>query len=188
MIGMILREYWRPLAIGAIIAVCWWRLSVIVNERDSALHEVYMLKLQASVQAKLAEKNESDGKKQRQEDAAQKTADIQTVAKYYYGMAKDEKVNSDKLRIDLANSLRSRNNSNTSSVHKDDAVQSSEGDGNAATIGRVEEQSAEFYREALKGCEDYLHTVKAAGAVCAADFNECRDYVIGEQGRIGISE
>lgn len=172
----VMREYWRPLAIGAIIAVCWWRLSVIVTERDNALHEVAMLKLQASVQAKLAEKNEADGKKQRQEDAAQKTADIQTVAKYYYGMAKDEKVNSDKLRIDLANSLRSRNNSSASAMHKDDAVQSTEGNSNATIAGRDEE------------CRAEVRVLKSAGAVCAADFNECRDYVIGEQGRVGVSE
>lgn len=174
MLSLFLRNYWKQIAIGAIIAVCWWRLSVIINERDSALHEVAMLKLQASVQAKLAEKNEADGKKQRKEDSEQATANIQTVAKYYYGMAKDEKVNSDKLRIDLANSLRARNNSSTISLHKDDAVQSTEGNSNSTIAGRDEE------------CREEVKLLKSAGAVCTSDFNECRDYVIGEQGRIGV--
>jgi hypothetical protein len=69
-------------------------------------------------------------------------------------------------------------------VPKDDAGQLATVDGHPDIAGRGEE----FWQHAYSGAQEYIHVLKEAGAMCAADYNACHAYVESEQGRLGVDK
>lgn len=184
LIGPLLREYWRPIAVGAIIAVCWWRVNAIINQRDDALKTIAELQQAAEKRNTEVEISNEQGKRATEAREAQHIADIQHIGALY---GQQIQKNLDSYRSDLANRLRQQSKDNHDKLPDNVASEPASTDGNSAIVRPIETTESD-YKMMYLGAQKYIETLEQAGAVCAADYNFCRDYVIGEQGRIGVSE
>ena len=180
MIGLaFIRKNWQALAVIAIVGVIFFRVQIIKSERDDALATVAamreaVLKRDAEValltkQGKQAVENLQNGHVQDiQHIGAMYGREIQNISNY---------------RDELADRLRKQSGSGGSIVSSNDAHQSASADSNTA----VTESPETDYRMMYIGAQEYIKLLEQAGAVCAADYNMCHDYVIGEQDRIGVN-
>lgn len=184
LIGPLLREYWRPIAVGAIVAVCWWRVNTIINQRDDALKTIAELQQAAEKRNTEVKVSNEQGKRATEAKEAQHIADIQHIGALY---GQQIQKNLDSYRSDLANRLRQQSKDNHDKLPDNVASEPTSTDSNSAIIRPIETTESE-YKMMYLGAQEYIETLEQAGSVCAADYNFCRDYVIGEQGRIGVSE
>lgn len=190
------RKNWQAIAIAVIVGVVWFRISSIVSERDEAMANLKTTTdlirdnaLKAVAENELLAKQ---GAAQRKADQEQGIKNAQLIGNAYYEMfkdAKNEKIDSDRTANNLRDQLREQSAIIASRGRaEDDALHAAGGNGDSTIPGRVDEESAEFYKTAFIGAIRDLKICKLSGASCASDFNECRAYVLGEQSRIGIEK
>lgn len=173
-IADIFARHWRIILPLAIVALVLIKINALVNERD------YWKKLYTDLDQTIYTANQV---RQAELKAArdQGKKDVVTViAKHQDDMTKimrkvrsDEKINTRtinnyrdglRLAIEREANLRAR-------VSEDDSHRLTGTDSDTA-LAR----------------EQYIKTLEQAGAVCAADYNLCRDYVRNEQLRLGIED
>ena len=171
-IADIFARYWRVILVLAILAIGLIKLNALVNERD------YWKKLYSDLDQTIYTANKV---RQAELEAAreQGVKDALTViAKHQDDMTKimrkakrDEAVNTRTIN-DYRDSLRlalDREANLRAGVPEDDTDRLAGTDSDTA-IAR----------------EQYIKTLEKAGAVCAADYNLCRNYVNNEQLRLGV--
>jgi hypothetical protein len=178
-----------PILIFAIASIIWWQITSIIDERDEAIRDLNDLQhaldiAKAENAGKLAALK-AEGIRNQAKQKQQHIADIQHIGNQY-----GKVINNDKDVISYRNAviskLRQQQAARSSNgMPKDDESGSAGSDSNTAAI-RIGEESPEFYKSAYLGAQQFIETLKQAGAVCAADFNACKSYVDSEQERIGV--
>ena len=190
------RRNWQAMAVALLIAVAWWRISTIVTERDDALSALNAERhaVEVSTEKAKAERAalKAEGERNVTKIKAQHTQNIQHIAGLYTKELsrenKNHRVTVDNLRSELDARLREQ----SAKVHsvgmsENDTDRAARADCDTAIAGPGEE-SAEFYRGAYHGAEQYIKTLEVAGAMCAADYNACKSYVDSERGRLGVEQ
>lgn len=181
-----LRNYWQYIAIAAIIAVLYIRIQIITSERDSALQTI------ADMQQAALKKNaevallNAQGKQATDALQASHIADIQHIGALYGQQINNDQKSIDNYRNQLANQLREQA-SNSDSGLPDNVTDNATGNDSNAAIVRPIGPDAD-YKMMYLGAQSYIETLEKAGAVCASDFNLCRDYVLDNQKRIGVTK
>lgn len=170
-----LRNYWQYIAIAAIIAVVYIRIQIITSERDSALQTI------ADMQQAALKKNtevallNAQGKQATDALKASHIADIQHIGALYGQQIANDQKSIANYRNQLANKLREQANNRDSGLPNNVTDNATGNDSNSTTSTQ-------------DGINAYIETLEQAGAVCARDYNLCRDYVISEQKRIGVTK
>ena len=180
-----IKRYWQPLAIALIIGIVFIRVQILKSERDSALQTIADMQLEAIKKNTEVALLNQQGKRDTQALQEKYIADIQHIGSLYGKVINDDKKSISNYRTALADKLRQQSEDSDKRVPKDDADQPTGGDSHGNIVTESEE-SESFYRKAYLGTREYIETLEQAGAVCAADFNVCRDYVTQEQKRIGV--
>lgn len=180
MIGLaFIRKNWQALAVIAIVGVIFMRIQIIKSERDDALDTIEEMQ-EAALKREAEVKLLTEQGKRAVESLTQ--SHDEQIAQLLESKANDKKTISN-LRGNLANRLRDKADNYHSIMPNDDTNQSTSADSDTATI-----EPEKDYRMMYLGAQSYIETLEQAGAIAAADYNLCRDYVIGEQSRIGVSE
>ncbi len=174
-----IRRNWQALAVMAIVAVVLIRIEILKSERDDALSTVAGLQQEAIKRNAEVTVSNQLGLQAVARLENQYNAKINELLEVN---AHDQKTIND-LRAGLSDRLRKQSESYNNQLPNNVTSQSAGNDSDAISLG----QSENFYRQAYLGAIDYIQTLEQAGAVCAADFNYCRDYVVTEQSRIGVS-
>lgn len=194
------RLNWQALAVAVLILFIWFRITVIVSERDEAIANLAKTTQLIRDNAMRAEAEKAllakQGEAQREADKAEGIKNAQIIGNAFNSLLEKSKNENRKLKIDstatadhLRDQLREQSATIASrSLPGDDAMDATRIGGNTALSGSIEEESAEFYRQAYLGATKDLRMCKLAGASCASDFNECRAYVVGEQSRLGTEK
>ena len=178
-----IRRNWQALAIVAIVGVVFLRVQILKSERDDALATIAELRTAALKQAVEVQVSEQAGKRAVETITERNKSDIQHIGGLYGNEIHKRDASIADYRVRLANSLRKQSVSDYRTVPDDVADKSTGNDCN-----RAASESDTDYKMMYNGAVEYIHTLKQAGAVCAADYNMCRDYVISEQTRIGVHE
>lgn len=173
---ILLRNYWQYIALAAIIAVLYIRIQIVESQRDSALQTIADMQQAALKKNTEVALSNAQGKQAIDALQASHIADIQHIGALYGQQINNDQKSIDNYRTQLANQLRKQSSNSNSRLPNDVTIQSTEGNCDTTTTGRSEE-----LREEVK-------TLKAAGSLCAADFNMCRDYVLDNQKRIGVTK
>lgn len=182
MILLFIRQYWKVLAIVAIFSVLYVRGVYYKHEAVKYKNELSAIKLQSDLIQQQNKQEIEHAKKKAQNDLAKNNAqhvsDINLIANKYYGMVKDEKsqhqIDINNYRNQLANSLQTESNSYQNRMSENDTNQSTSKDSYTAIAGQCQVN------------EQYIKTLEQAGAVCAADYNYCYEYVKSQQSIIGV--
>lgn len=175
-----IRRNWQALAVVLIVGVIFLRVQIIKSERDDALATVAAMReavLKRDAEVALLTKQ---GKQAVEKLQNGHVKDIQHIGALYGR----EIQNISNYRDELADRLRKQSGSGGGIVSSNDAHQSASTDSNTA----VAESPETDYRMMYIGAQEYIKLLEQAGAVCAADYNMCHDYVIGEQSRIGVNQ
>ena len=169
-------RHWRIILVLAILTLALLKLNALVNERNEwkSLYKDLEQSLNVAKAERAAELKAASeqGKKDLIEVTAKHQSDITRLMR----KAKhDEEVNTrtinnyrDGLRLAIQREANLR-----AGVPEDDSNSIAGTDSDTAAT-----------RE--QGLEEYINTLEQAGAVCAADYNLCRDYVKKEQSRLGV--
>lgn len=171
-IGEFIARHWRIILPLAIVALVLIKINALVNERD------YWKKLYTDLDQTIYTANQVRQAELKAAREQGKKGVVTVIAKHQDDMTKimrkvrgDEKINTRtinnyrdglRLAIEREANLRAR-------VSEDDSHRLTGTDSDTA-LAR----------------EQYIKTLEQAGAVCAADYNLCRDYVRNEQSRLGI--
>lgn len=177
------RNNWQALAIAAIVGFLYIRGSIIKSERDEALATINAM--QEAAFKRDVEVTLLTERGKRAVEALTQSHDEQ-IAQLLEAKANDKKTISN-LRGNLSNSLRDKADNYHSIMSNDDTNQSASTDIDTDS-DRTYKDADTDYRVMYLGAQSYIETLEQAGAIAAADYNLCRDYVIGEQSRIGVSE
>lgn len=181
------KQYWKAIAIAAIIAVVYIRFQIITNERDDALQTIANMQQEAIKQnARVSLLNEQ-GKRATDALQASHVADIQHIGALYGKQINNDKKSIDNYRNQLASKLREQASNRDSGLPNNDTNQSTNSNGDT-TDTRQSEDSDTDYRMMYLGAQEYIKTLEQAGAVCATDYNTCKQYVDEEQKRIGVTK
>jgi hypothetical protein len=183
---------WSAILLAILIAIIGWQFYSITSERDDYFnqltterhaHAIALAKKEGELKAKLDE-----GKRNKKAQDAQHIADIQHIGQQYGRELNDKQATINRYRSDITDSVRKLQALNDRfRQSENDADRLAGNDSDTATTGPGEE-SAEFYRKAYTGSQQYIETLEQAGAICAADYNRCYAYVKSEQGRLGVEQ
>jgi hypothetical protein len=189
MIWAFVSKHLPAIILAALIGIIFYQFYSITDERDDALRELSELQhaldmAKAENAGKLAALK-AEGIRNQAKQKTQHIADIQHIGNQY-----GKVINNDKDVISYRNAviskLRQQQAARSSNgMPKDDESGSAGSDSNTAAI-RIGEESPEFYKSAYLGAQQFIETLKQAGAVCASDYNACKSYVDSEQERIGV--
>lgn len=182
---------WPALALAAVIALFLaWQLYSITSERDEAItqltterhnREIAVAKKEGELVALRAQ-----AKRDKETQDKQHIEDIQHIGQQFGRELNDKQATINRYRSDITDSVRKLQALNDHLRQSEDGASRLTGnDSDTATTGPGEE-SAEFYRSAFYGSQQYIDTLEQAGAICAADYNRCYAYVKSEQGRLGV--
>lgn len=166
--------YWKPLAVIALMVLVYVRVSIIKAERDSALNELKELKASISI---------ATAKKQAENaiSSMQGTLKVQSIEAKHKEIGKRYGKDINTVRDNLANRLREQSTTNnTARVSENDTDQTTNENINSDFTRQDE------YKLMYQGAQVYIQTLEQAGAVCAADYNLCKEYVDSEQQRLGV--
>lgn len=183
----LLKNNWKLIAVASIALVIFIRVQIIKSERDNALATIAEMRQEAIKQSARVELLKLQGKQAVDVLNANHLADIQHIGSLYGKVINDDKASINNYRTQLANSLRAKAGDSLSTLSNNDTDRPAENNGNAADFRPLEE-SAEFYKSAYIGQREYIKTLEQAGSIAASDYNTCKDYVDGEQSRIGVSD
>lgn len=169
---------WRIILVLAILGLALIKLNALVNERDywkklytDLDHTINVARAERTAELKAAR---AQGRKDL----------LNVIAKHQDDMVKIMR----KVRSNEAINARTINN------YRDGLRLAIERETNLRA-GVPENDSDRFAgansypaatREHIEGLEEYIKTLEQAGAVCAADYNLCHDYVKNEQSRLGV--
>lgn len=173
-----IRNNWQALAFIAIAGVIFMRIEILKSERDDALATIAGMQQEALKRNTEVLVSDTLGKQAVERLENQYKSKINELLEVN---SHDQKTISN-LRADLTARLRKQSESYNNQLPSNVANQSAGNYSDTVHAG----QGENFYRQAYLGAIDYIHTLEQAGAVCAADYNFCRDYVISEQNRIGV--
>jgi hypothetical protein len=186
LIGSFVLKHLPAIILAALITIIAWQFYSITSERDEAVRGLNNLQraldiAKAENAGKLATLK-AEGIRNQAKEKQQHIADIQHIGNQY-----GKVINNDKdvisYRNAVINKLREQQaSSGSNGVPKDDAGQFATSDGHPNPAGRSEE----YWQHAYSGAQEYIQVLKEAGAMCAADYNACHQYVKDEQGRLGI--
>ena len=179
-----IKRNWQALAIIAIAGVIFIRVGILKSERDDALATIAEMQQAALKQAVEVKVSAQAGKRAVKTITERNKSDIQHIGGLYATEIQKRDASINDYRRQLANKLREQSKSSDSAMQQNDANYIAGNDSNGIPAS---ESADDFYRKAYLGARDYIETLEQAGAVCAADYNMCRDYVLSEQGRIGVS-
>lgn len=174
-----IRNNWQALAIIAIAGVIFMRIDILKSERDDALATIAEMRTAALKQAVEVKVSAQAGKQAVQAVIERNKSDIQHIGGLYANEIQKRDATINNYRRELADRLREQSNSSDSSMQTHDANITAGNDSNGVSTAESVNCAAE------KG---YISTLEEAGAVCAADYNMCRAYVVTEQQRIGVHE
>lgn len=174
MIWLFLRNNWQAIAIAALIAVVCIRIQIITSERDDALQTIANMQQEALKKNTEVALSNKQGKQAIDALQASHIADIQHIGALYGQQINNDAKSIANYRNQLASKLREQAN------NRDIGLPNNVTDNSAGNYCNttVTESS---------GVNAYIETLEQAGAVCARDYNLCRDYVISEQKRIGVT-
>lgn len=175
-----IRNNWQALAVIAIVGVVFIRVQVIKSERDNALAKIEAMQnaaLKRDAEVTLLTKQ---GKQAVEKLQNGHVKDIQHIGALYGR----EIQNISNYRDELADKLRKQSGSGGGILSSNDAHQSASTDSNTT----ITESPETDYRMMYLGAQEYIKLLEQAGAVCAADYNMCHDYVTSEQSRIGVNQ
>lgn len=175
------KRNWEALAIIAIVAVVFIRIEILKSERDDALATIAGLQQEAIKRNAEVEVSNQLGLQAVARLENQYNAKINELLE----VSDHDKKTINDLRAGLSSRLRKQSESYTNQLSKDVYSGPPGNDSDSVPIGQSEPPE-DFYRKAYLGAIDYIETLEQAGAVCAADFNFCREYVLHEQDRIGV--
>lgn len=188
----LLQLNWSAIILVILVTIIGWQFYSITSERDAALVEVAnrntaLAEEKGRVKA-LQTQAENDRKARDAIYSEDLTAVVKTYVKGFHNeKAKDTKTISS-LRTQLADSLREQQAlRDRTHTREDVTAQLTKDNSDPAPLGQGEE-SVEFYRNAYLGAEDYIQTLTAAGAMCAADYTACKKYVDDENARLGVED
>lgn len=186
MIWAFLLKHLPAIILSALIGIIGYQFCIITDERDDALRELSELHhaidiAKAENAGKLAALK-AEGISNQAKQKKQHIDDIQHIGNQY-----GKVIQNDKDAISYRNAIidqlrRQQAERGGDGMPKDDAGQFATGDSHADIAGRNEE----YWQHAYAGAQEYIHVLKEAGAVCAADYNACHQYVRDEQGRLGV--
>lgn len=182
---------WPAIALASVIALFLaWQFYSITSERDDAItklsterhaRDIAVAKKQGELVALRAQ-----AKRDKETQDKQHVADIQHIGKQFGRELNDKQATINRYRSDITDSVRKLQALNDRLRQSEDGASRLAGnDSDTAATGQGEE-SAEFYRSAFYGSQQYIDTLEQAGAICAADYNRCYAYVKSEQGRLGV--
>jgi hypothetical protein len=185
-------DRWRVFLVLAILGACLLYVHSLRSQRDSALEGKTNAEKALSAHIKndnfLAEQRAIENKQK----AIQGKLVVNRIKQLHHddmvaiilsangqidkvkGEANHEKQISDRTIGNFRDSVRlalEREASLAARLPKDDGNHASSTDSDTASTG-----------------QDYIETLEQAGAICAADYNLCRDYVQSEQERLGIEK
>lgn len=176
----LLKRYWKAALILVIVAFFLFNYLFIKSQRDDALQTIADMQLEAAKKNAQVKLLTEQGKR----DTSALQASYNEIVTNLLKAKDDDKKTISNLRGSLADRVRQQSDS-YDRLPNNDANQLAGNDSNG--LSATETESAEsFYRKAYIGTREYIETLEQAGAVCAADYNVCRDYVVQEQKRIGV--
>lgn len=188
----LLQLNWSAIILAALLAIIGWQFYSITSERDEAIiqlsterhgREIAVAKKEGELVALRAQ-----AKRDKEAQDRQHVADIQHIGQQFGRELNDKQATINRYRSDITDSVRKLQALNDRLRQSEDGASRLAGnDSDAATTGQGEE-SAEFYRSAFYGSQQYIDTLEQAGAICAADYNRCYAYVKSEQGRLGVEQ
>lgn len=187
-----LLAYWKQISVLVIIAIlsimlAYYKYKALENE--TLLKEVTVRLQQYAIdQEKIVANAKVKGAKDLAENNQTNLENLQIIGASYGSTIEASQKSANYYRNELARQLQLRTNLSTNETNKDDQNKLPETYSNSASVGGSSEESPDFWHSAYQGCQDYLQIVKQAGAVCAADYNSCYEYVESQQAIIGVTE
>lgn len=181
---------WSAILLAILIAIIGWQFYSITTERDEAITElsterhnrdIAVAKKQGELVALRAQ-----AKRDKETQDKQHVADIQHIGKQFGRELNDKQATINRYRSDITDSVRELQALNDRLRQSEDGASRLAGNDSNPDITGPGEESAEFYRTAYHGSQQYIDTLEQAGAICAADYNRCYAYVKSEQGRLGV--
>lgn len=183
---------WSAILLATLIAIICWQFYSITSERDEAItqlsterhnREIAVAKKEGELVALRAQ-----AKRDKETQDKQHVADIQHIGNQFGRMINDKQATINRYRSDISDSVRKLQAINDSLRQSEDGASGLAGNNSDTATTRQGEESAEFYRSAYNGSQQYIETLEQAGAICAADYNRCYAYVKSEQGRLGVEQ
>lgn len=189
----LLQFNWPAIALASVIALfIGWQFYSVTSERDDAIikltterhdREIAVAKKEGELVALRAQ-----AKRDKETQDKQHVTDIQHIGNQFGRMLNDKQATINRYRSDITDSVRKLQALNDRLRQSENGASRLAGnDSDTVTTGPGEE-SAEFYRKAYTGSQQYIETLEQAGAICAADYNRCYAYVKSEQGRLGVEQ
>lgn len=187
-----LLTYWKQVVIGFIIVVLYGLVihykNVAKESEDNLLKVTTRLQQYAIDQEKIVADAKAKGEKDLEENTNTNLANLQIIGARYGSTIQTTQKSADNYRNELARQLQLRSNLSSNQTDKNDQNKLSETHSDTTSVGGSSEGSPDFWRTAYQGCREYLKIVKQAGAVCAADYNMCNEYVESQQAIIGVED
>ncbi len=177
MIWLFLRNNWQAVAIAVIVAVISYRIYSIIDERNQALQTIENMRLEALKQSERVKALTEQGKRATASLQASHVENIQHIGALYGKELQNDQKTIANYRSQLSNKLREQSESSAVRLSSNDENRPTENHSNGVSFAESQNCTTE---------RDYIRTLEESGAVCAADYNICYDYVKQEQDRIGV--
>lgn len=181
-IGNFIATHWRIVLVVLVLAFAWLKLNTLINEAKQWKHlyesleqTIYTAKAERDDELAAAKakgkldveeatfKHQSDMANIIRKAGHEKSIDTRTINNFRDGL---------RLAIQRETEIRT-------GLPGDDSGGLAETDSDTTIAG---------YEKQITGLNEYIKNLEDGGAVCAADYNFCRDYVTKEQARIGVEK
>lgn len=181
-IGNFIAAHWRIVLVVLVLAFAWLKLNALINEKEQ-WKQLYTSLEQTIYKAKAERDDELIAAKAKGKlDVAEVTFKHQSDIAKIIGKVDHEKAIDTRTINNFRDGLRL-------AIQREAEIRSGlPGDDSGGFAGTDGDTTIAGYEKQITELNQYIKNLEDGGAVCAADYNFCRDYVTKEQARIGVEK